>query len=297
LQQAADMLAAIEPKRPGHRAADARLKATTPAAPRTTARSAPVTVRGRRHTRSRRVAALVSIALALVGGLISLALLQSSRSPNTSSTSTSISTSRATAPAPPTRRIASRATPPAPPTRRITSALASGPNETVAGYINKNNIQETTVTHSTAGAPTVDLPVPEGWTWIPEGADAPYGGFVLNTPTNPNDPAKIIAIVEKLTGDVDTDKLLADAPGEVKNLPGYNGNHGQKSTLSGYPADLIGGSYTKNGVTRMVAQKTVVIRGKDGIYLLQLDAEGPQVDGNALMGATDVIDQKTRITP
>ena len=75
----------------------------------------------------------------------------------------------------------------------------------------------------------IDLAVPEGWTRIPEGADAPYGGIVFNTPTNPNDPPKIIAIVEKLTGNVDTDKLLAVAPGEVKNLPGYSGGDGQRT--------------------------------------------------------------------
>ena len=60
--------------------------------------------------------------------------------------------------------------------------------------------------------------------FIPEGADVQYFGIVFNTPTNPDDPPKFTATVEKLTGNVDTDKLLAVAPGEVKNLPGYNGN-------------------------------------------------------------------------
>ena len=126
------------------------------------------------------------------------------------------------------------------------------------------------------GAPTIDLPVPEGWTRIPEGADALYGGIVFNTPTNPDDPPKIIAIVEKLTGDVDTYKLLAVSSGEIKNLPGYKGSGGQLSTLSGYPASRLGGSYTKNGVTRMVAQNTVAIEREDGVYVLQLNAEGPE---------------------
>jgi hypothetical protein len=230
------------------------------------------------------VGAVVVIAAVLAGGLATLAVVQRSGSSNTS---TSTSTSRST----------SRATTLAPATRRITSAQASGPNETIADYIKKNDIQETTITQGTRGAPTIDLPVPEGWSRIREGADAPYGGLAFKTPTDPKEPAKIIAIVEKLTGNVDTDKLLAVAPGNVKNLPGYKGGDGQKSTLSGYPAYLIGGSYTKNDVTRMVAQKTVVIQNNDGIYVLQLNAEGPQADADALMGATDVIDQKTKITP
>jgi hypothetical protein len=205
-----------------------------------------------------------------------LAVVQSSKS-SKMSTSTSTSTSAASAPS--------------------VFAQASGPNETIGDYIKEDNIQETTITYGALGAPKIDLPVPVGWTRIPEGADATYGGIVFNTPTDPKDPPKIIAIVAKLTGYVDTDKLLAVAPGEVKNLPGYSGGDGQKSTLSGHPAYQIAGSYTKNGVTRMVAQKTVVIQSKDGVYVLQLKAEGPQADANALNDVTGVIDQKTTITP
>jgi serine/threonine protein kinase, bacterial len=255
-----------------------RPETTTPAPPGTTTPPVPVAVQRRWQTSSWFVAvSLVVIGVVLVGGLTVLAVVQSSKSSNTS-TSTSTSTSTATTSAP------------------STSAQASGPNETIADYIKKNNIQETTIAHGTPGAPTIDLPVPEGWTRIPEGTDAPYGGIVFNTPTNPNDPPKIIATVEKLTGNVDRDKLLAVAPGEVKNLPGYSGDGGQDK-LSGYPAYQLGGSYTKNGVTRMVAQKTVVIQSKDGIYVLQLRAEGPQADVDALKGATVVISQKTTITP
>ena len=303
-QQAAGLLAAIEQEQPGYRDAAVLLETaqqkldetaevtqratppprplpqtTTPAPPRTATPPDFVAVQRRWQTSSWFVAAVSMVfGVALVGGLIVLAVVHSSKSSNTS-TSTSTSTSTATTAAPPA------------------FAQASGPNETIGDYIKKNNIQETTITHGTPGAPKIDLPVPVGWTRIPEGADAPYGGIVFNTPTDPKDPPKIIAIVAKLTGYVDTDKLLAVAPGEVKNLPGYNGGDGQKSTLSGYPAYQIAGSYTKNGVTRMVGQKTVVVQSKDEVYVLQLKAEGPQADANALNDVTGVIDQKTTITP
>jgi serine/threonine protein kinase len=303
-QQAAGLLAAIEQEQPGYRDAAALLEAaqqklretaevtqratpparpipqtTTPARPRTATPPDFVAVQRRWQTSSWFVvASIVVFGVALIGGLIILAVVQSSKSSNTS-TSTSTSTPTATTSAP------------------SAFAPASGPNETIGDYIKKNNIQETTITHGTPGAPKIDLPVPVGWTGIPEGADAPYGGIVFNTPTDPKDPPKIIAIVAKLTGYVDTEKLLAVAPGEVKNLPGYNGGDGQKSTLSGRPAYQIASSYTKNGVTRMVGQKTVVIQSNNGVYVLQLKAEGPQADANALNDVTGVIDEKTTITP
>lgn len=226
-------------------------------------------------------AAAMGVAIAAISLGVGLAGCSS----HSKSTTTSSSSSTSSAP--------SKTTTPA----TSTSAQASGQNQTIADYIKQNNIQETTIHHDTAGAPTIDLPVPDGWKVVPESADAPYGGLVFNTPTDPNDPPKIQAIVEKLSGNVDPDKLLSFAPGEVKNLQGYTGNDGEKNTLSGFPAYQLGGDYTKDGTQRVAAQKTVVIQGKDGIYVLQLNAEGPQPDKTPLMEATTVIDDKTTITP
>ena len=226
-------------------------------------------------------AAAIGVAIAAISVTVGLVGCgKDEKSSPATSTSTSTSTSTTTAAAPTT-----------------TSAQASGPNETIADYIKQNNIHETMISHNSPGAPTIDLPVPDGWTQLQESPDAPYGGIQFNTPTDPNDPPKIIAIVEKLSGNVDTDKLLAVAPGEIKNLEGYDGGDGKKNSLSGFPAYQLGGSYMKNGAQRAVAQKTVVIQGKDGIYVLQLNAEGPQVDKTQLMDATTVIDEKTTITP
>jgi hypothetical protein len=230
----------------------------------------------RRWQISSRFVPVVVIAVALVGGLIIFAVVQGSKS---SDTSTPISTSTATTSALPT------------------PAQPPGPNDTIADYLKKNNIQETAITQGTPGAPRIDIPVPEGWKPIPEGADAQYFGIVFNTPTNPDDPPKITATVEKLTGIVDPDTLLAVAPREVKKLPGFTGSDCIKSTMSGHPACQLGGSYTKDGVMRAVAQKTVIIPRDDGTYVLQVDAGGLQDDIAALNAAATVIDEKTTITP
>ena len=100
-----------------------------------------------------------------------------------------------------------------------------------------------------------------------------------------------------MTGIVDPDALLAVAPREVKNLPGFTGSDCIKSMMSGHPACQIGGSYTKDGVTRAVAQKTVIIPLDDGTYILQVNAEGLQDDTAALNAAAGAIDEKTTITP
>lgn len=125
-----------------------------------------------------------------------------------------------------------------------------------------------------------------------------YGGIVMTNPPNPADPPTISALLAKFTGNVDPAKIIQYAPGEVQNLPGYQGGgDGSASSLAGYQAWQIGGTYQKGGVTRAVAQKTVVISTQDAVYVLQLNADSLQSDQGPLMDATNILDSQTTITP
>jgi Probable lipoprotein LpqN/TIR domain len=173
-------------------------------------------------------------------------------------------------------------------------------NETIADYLTNNSIQEVTITPGTQGAPKIDFPVPEGWTRPPDGTDAAYFKIGFLTPTDPKDSPKMVATVTKLTGDVDTEKLLATAPDEVTELPGYTGYNGDDvvlGTLGGFPASRFSRSYTGKGIPRLFFQNTVVVEDVDGTYLVQLKAEGPEADAPALTAAERVIVEKTTITP
>jgi hypothetical protein len=179
------------------------------------------------------------------------------------------------------------------------SAQAAGANKTIVDYIKENGITETSVHRGDPGSPTINLPSPPGWedagSRTPEWA---YGALVSNDPAMAQDPPTIIALVSKLTGNVDPAKILEYAQGEIKNLPGYDGaQEGQPSTLAGFDATQIGGTYTKDGVKRVIAQKTVVIPGQDALFVLQLNADGTEDQMGALMDATGVIDEQTTITP
>ena len=179
-----------------------------------------------------------------------------------------------------------------------TSAQAAGKNQTIEDYVNANGIVATVVHRGDPGSPTLDLPVPPGWE--PLGDKAPpeaWGGIGFADPAAAKDPSQIIAIINKLTGNVDPAKILELAKGELKNAPGYQGGDGQPSNLSGFEAWQIGGTFEKDGGTRLAAQKTIVIPGQDGLYVLQINAQGPEDQAQPLMQATSEIDEKTTITP
>ncbi len=175
---------------------------------------------------------------------------------------------------------------------------ASGANYTIADYVRDNNITETIIHRGDPGTPTVNLPTPPGWedagTSAPDNA---WGALIYADPSAADDPPTVVAIMTRMTGNVDPAKIIEYAGGATKNLPGYgNESDGKATTLSGFDAYQIGGTYQQDG-TRLFAQKTVVIPGQDGLYVLQLNAEGPEEQFNPLMDATAAIDDETTITP
>ena len=100
---------------------------------------------------------------------------------------------------------------------------AAGPNPTIASYIKENNIQEAPVNRGDPGSPTIDLPVPDGWE--PAGEDTPewaYGASSTPAPRPADYTPSIVALVSKLAGNVDPQKIIDLAPGELNNLSGLS---------------------------------------------------------------------------
>ena len=178
-------------------------------------------------------------------------------------------------------------------------AEAPGPNYTIVDYLRDNNIVETPVHRGDPGTPALNLPIPPGWEDAGESTpEWAWGAIVSTDPAFVADPPSVIALMSKLTGNVDPAKILEYAPNEIRNLPGYeNQGDGSSSTLGGFDAFQIGGVYVKDGAKRVIAQKTVVIPGQDGLYVLQLNADGLEDQMMALLDATSVIDEQTTITP
>jgi hypothetical protein len=239
----------------------------------------------RMHTTAGGVAiALVALGMALAGcGSDSKTAASSSSAASGSSSASSSATSSSAAPS------------------STSSSPAAGANPTIADYIQENGITETPVKRGDPGAPTIDLPTPAGW--ADAGAKTPQGAYdaiVFTDPSMAADPPSIVAIVSKLTGNVEAAKIFQYAPGELKNLPGYeSAGDGNNAKLGGFDAYQSGATYVKDGAKRLIAKKTVAIPASDGsgIYVLQLSANGTEDQIAPLMDATSQIDEKTTITP
>ena len=175
---------------------------------------------------------------------------------------------------------------------------AAGPNPTIATYIKENNITETPVKRGDPGAPDINLPMPEGW--ADAGPDTPewaYGAIVYTGPEAAQYTPSIVAIVSKLTGNVDPQKVLDLSGGELKNLEGFEAmNSGEPAELAGFKAYQISGTWMQGGQKKLVAQKTVVIPKDDAVYVLQLNTDSLENQIDIVGPATTAIDADTKIT-
>ena len=237
-----------------------------------------------------RASALTGVAAALTALAV---VLSGCGSDTKTATSSSSSTENSKASSPEASSLSKK------PTVAARAQDSSGSNPTIASYIKDNGITETAVHMGDPGAPTINLPVPDGWE--PAGENTPdwaYGAIIYTGPEGEEYTPSIVALVSKLTGNVDPQKIIDVAPGELNNLSGYKPmNEGATSTLGEYPAYQLGGTWESDGQTKIVAQKTVVIPAADGLYVLQLNADGLESQSDLIGAATDVIDSDTTITP
>lgn len=178
--------------------------------------------------------------------------------------------------------------------------LPSGPHKTIADYVAENKIIESAVKRGDPGSPKFELAMPPDWR--PAGKQKPewaYGAIVYEKAKNRADPPFMTSIVSKLTGDVDTAKVLEYAPGLLENLPGYQQDGDfVRTAVSGFDAVGFQGSYLgDDDVRRYIAQKTIVVPGKDGaIYVVQLNADSPADQSDVVKAAAKVILEQSKIT-
>ena len=174
-----------------------------------------------------------------------------------------------------------------------------GANKTINDYIVENKIAETPFKPDEPGTPNFDFPFPPDWS--PAGDKTPawaYGAIVYDKPQDAADPPTIIAIASKLTGNIDAAKVLEYAPGAIQNLPEYQSVYEpNKTTLGGFEAIQSAGTFVEEGKKRVVAQKTVVVPGKDALFVLQLNAVAPDGQQGVILDAAKLIDEQTKITP
>ena len=172
-----------------------------------------------------------------------------------------------------------------------------GANKTINDYIVENKIAETPFKPDEPGTPNFDFPFPPGWSPL-----------ATRHRSGPTARSSTTSLKIRPTADDDRHRVEADrkrrrrkgseyAPGAIQNLPGYQSVYEpNKTTLGGFEAIQSAGTFVEEGA-RVVAQKTVVVPGKDALFVLQLNAVAPDGQQDVILDAAKLIDEQTKITP
>jgi hypothetical protein len=165
-------------------------------------------------------------------------------------------------------------------------------------YIVDNKIAEVPFKKGDPGSPTIEFPFPPDWRLAGDRTpDWAYGAIVYDKAVDPENPPFLYAIGSKLTGNVDPNKILELAPGQLNELPGFSPRQSpSRDKVGGYDAVDYVGTYEWEGQKRAVGQQTIVIPGKDAVYVLQLNGEAPKGQEQAVIDAADLIQAQTKIT-
>lgn len=179
----------------------------------------------------------------------------------------------------------------------------AGAKPTIADYLKQNDITPSPVKPGDPNAPVVKLPILPNWR--DAGPATPAYAYAAQVDTNPEfseDPPTIIVVYSKLPKETDPAEILKLAPNEVRNLPEFNAEFGsgedpKQEKFAGVDAVQFSGSYVRSGTPRLISQKTAVIPGKDGLYMLQINIDGRDDTITDLVEAGTAIDKFTTIKP
>lgn len=223
---------------------------------------------------------VAGVALAVTVTALGASACNSDSKPAPSSTSSSASSSSAAAA----------------PTSAAPSTPAV-PKKTIRDYLHEKNITEQQLHPGDPGAPTLTMPLPQGW--VDAGPLTPkwaWSASKFDDPSMKADPPTIIVLISKLPG-ANADEVLQYAPGELQNLHNWqDAGTNCEAMLAGFKACQVGGMYNQDGKDRLMAQKTAAIPTKDGVIVLQINASGTKETIGPLMDATSSIDKTMKIT-
>ena len=231
--------------------------------------------------------ALVTATAGLCAGMLSIAIVGCSAGTKTDVASSQGSAVTSASPQP------SSTLPPVP-------LRADGSKTTLHDYIVENKIAETPIKAQAPGTPKVELPFPPGWSQlakddVPEWA---YGGIIYDSPKDPTNPPIILAIANKLAGNVKQADILQYAPGMLQNLSDFEPvGEPELTKSSGFDSIVTKGTYVNNGMKMVVGEKTTVVPGKDSdFFVLQLQATAPADERQVVIDAVNFLNSNTTIT-
>lgn len=158
---------------------------------------------------------------------------------------------------------------------------------TIATYLHDVNPNVAMTHRHDPGAPIITLPMPANWSDAgPSTRAFAYQTIVYHGPGTETYAPSVTALMSKLGPEVDPQKIIDFAPGELNNMPGFVASGpGEMRTIDGHQGYRLAGTWNAPAVTaapgapgvsamqRLIAQYTVLIEDRTGLHVLQINVD------------------------
>lgn len=184
-----------------------------------------------------------------------------------------------------------------------------GSYPTIATYLHEVSPNVAMTHRHDPGAPIITLPMPPNWSDAGAATRSfAYQTIIYRGPGAENYAPSVTALMSKLGPDVDPQKIIDFAPGELNNMPGFVASDpGGMRTIDGHQAFRLAGTWDAPAAAgtpelpgvpamqRLIAQYTVLIKDRAGLYVLQINVDAAAGQNAAFQQICDAIDRDTKI--
>lgn len=195
---------------------------------------------------------------------------------------------------PPAPAAAIPPVPPAPPPQPTVLPASSG---TLRDFFAGKNVTLEAQQAQNFKALDFTLPMPPGWTQIPDPNVPDAFVVTANRHSNSLYTSNAQLVVYRLVGDFDPKEAITHGYLDSAQLPAWRSTNASMADFNGFPSSIIEGTYRQNEMTLNTSHRHVIVTSGPDRYLVSLAVTTDAAQAVAEAPATDAIVNGFRVGP
>ena len=191
---------------------------------------------------------------------------------------------------------AAQAVPPAPPVASP-PALLPASSGTLRDYFGSKTVKLEPQQAQNFKALDITLPMPPGWTQIPDPNVPDAFVVTANRRSNSLYTSNAQLVVYRLVGDFDPKEAITHGYIDSQQLPAWRNTNASLADFNGSPSSIVEGTYRQNEMTLNTSRRNVIVTSGPDKYLASLAVTTDATQAVAEAPSTDVIVNGFRVGP
>ena len=185
----------------------------------------------------------------------------------------------------------------APAAQAVPPALLPASSGTLRDYFGSKNVRLEPQQAQNFKALDITLPMPPGWTQIPDPNVPDAFVVTANRRSNSLYTSNAQLVVYRLVGDFDPKEAITHGYIDSQQLPAWRNTNASLADFNGSPSSIVEGTYRQNEMTLNTSRRNVIVTSGPDKYLASLAVTTDATQAVAEAPSTDVIVNGFRVGP